>query len=73
MAKLVEYITPTWIPEEGDKCIPIYDSSIDGERIEIVRCKYCENNIGGRCDNLDLWVENDPEWFCGDGRKKGTK
>ena len=70
VGKLVEYITPTWIPEEGDKCIPIYDSSIDGERTELVRCKDCKNNIGGRCDNLDLWVETDPEWFCADGRKK---
>ena len=40
---------------------------------EIVRCKNCANNIGGRCKNLDLWVETDPEWFCADGRNKGAK
>ena len=37
---------------------------------ELVRCKDCENNIGGRCKNLDLWVETDPEWFCADGKRK---
>lgn len=40
------------------------------EQPEIVRCKDCENNIGGRCRNLDLWVETDPDWFCADGERR---
>ena len=50
-----------------------YEEIIDADKPEFVRCKDCEHNIGGRCDNLDLWVGIDPEWFCADGRKKGTK
>ena len=37
---------------------------------ELVRCKDCINNLEGRCDNLDLWVESYPEWFCADGKIK---
>ena len=36
----------------------------------IVRCKDCKHNDGSRCDNLDLWVEDNPEWFCADGERR---
>lgn len=75
MAKLVEYITPTWIPEEGDKCIPIYDSSIDGERIELVRCKDCKywrqnTEFCGRWSVGNVARHTPPDWFCADGERK---
>ena len=37
---------------------------------ELIRCKDCKHNDGARCDNLDLWVEDNPEWFCADGERK---
>lgn len=73
MAKLVEYITPTWIPEKEGECIPIYDPAIDGKRIELVRCKNCE--YWKNHDYTQRWtpcmsVLTDGDWFCGSGRRK---
>ena len=39
---------------------------------KIVRCKDCRHNDGARCENLDIWVEDDPDWFCADGEKADT-
>lgn len=71
MAKLVEYITPTWIPEKEGECIPIYDSSIDGERIELVRCKDCKwaDPRDGVCEHLPGAIAS-PDWFCADGERR---
>ena len=40
------------------------------EQPQIVRCKDCKHNDGARCENLDLWVEHDMDWFCADGEKR---
>lgn len=75
MAKLVEFITPTWIREKEDKCIPIYDPSIDGERIELVRCKDCKYGRTAVSAYADMYCERlgrcvTADWFCADGEKK---
>ena len=76
MAKLIEYITPTWIREKEDECIPIYDPTIDGERIELVRCKDCKYQhwVNAETGNIVCKIggrgANPPDWFCADGKKK---
>lgn len=79
MPKLVEYITPTWIPEKEGECIPIYDPAIDGERIELVRCKDCIHRgksekcvlaaISEEKDYPLFMLDNRGEWFCADGER----
>lgn len=46
-----------------------YDAGYEKRDDDIVRCKDCKNNIGGRCAILDLWVETDPDWFCADAER----
>ena len=69
MAKLVEKIVPTWVAEEGDEYIPVYDPTIDGESIELIRCKDCKHAVlttSGEAKYCKWWQGEEDGTYGGD-------
>jgi len=67
------YVNELQMPRDDYKGIMSYiDDALAllKEQPQIVRCKDCKHNDGARCENFDIWVENDMEWFCAEGERR---